>query len=87
MEEKKVMDEFVESRSRQVAEELRALVSNRPDREVAFFLVVSEKDSYYMGWHGLKIENLARMFVNILSDKEFKRISKDFEKANKKIGL
>lgn len=37
MEENKGMDEFIKERTCQVVEELKALVSDRQDREVSFF--------------------------------------------------
>ena len=76
MEEKKGMDEFIEERTRQVVEELKALVSDRPDREVSFFLVVNDKDRYNMTWSGLENMHIARMFANILQDESFSRIAK-----------
>lgn len=71
MEENKGMDEFIKKRTCQVVEELKALVSDRQDREVSFFLVVNDKDAYYMGWHALEKSHLARMFLDILQDEKF----------------
>lgn len=84
MEEKKGMDEYIENRTRQVVEELKAIVSNRPDREVSFFLVVNDKDAYYMSWHGLERAHLSRMFVNILLDEAIVSIATDIKNEIKK---
>lgn len=85
MEEKKGMDELIKKRTREVVEELKALVSNRPDREVSFFLVVNDKDAYYMIWHALEKSHIARMFVNILEDEQIVIISRDIENGLKRI--
>lgn len=76
MEENKGMDEFIKERARQVVEELKALVSDRQDREVSFFLVVKDKDAYYMSWHALEKSHLARMFSDILHNEKFLMISR-----------
>lgn len=78
MEGKKVMDEFIEERTRQVVEELKAIISNRPDREVSFFLVVNDKDGYNLTWGGLENRHIVRMFANMLQDESFSRIAKIF---------
>lgn len=85
MEEKKGMDELIKKRTREVVEELKALVSNRPDREVSFFLVVNDKDEYYMIWHALEKSHIARMFVDILQDEKIVRISRDIENEIKRL--
>lgn len=85
MEEKKGMDEIIKNRSRQVVEELKALVSDRPDREVSFFLVVNDKDAYYMNWHALEKTHVARMFVNILQDEKIVRISREIKNEIKRL--
>lgn len=85
MEENKEMDELIKKRTREVVEELKALVSNRPDREVSFFLVVNDKDAYYMNWHALENTHVARMFVNILQDEKIVRISRDIENELKRL--
>lgn len=87
MEENKGMDEFIKKRTCQVVEELKALVSDRQDREVSFFLVVNDKDAYSISWHALEISHLVRMFGNILQDEYFVSIatSVDVENEIKKI--
>ncbi len=85
MEENKGMDEFIKKRAREVVEELKELVSNCPDREVSFFLVVNDKDAYYINWHALEKSHVARMFVNILQHEQFVRISRDIENEIKRL--
>jgi len=76
MEENKGMDEFIQERTRQVVEELKALVSDRPDRELSYFLVVNDKDRYHLTWYGLEDRHIVRMFANMLQDESFSRIAK-----------